>query len=246
MTDPGSVISYGGGVNSTALAVLLYGEGLRPPVVFADPGGEYPETYAYLDYFDKWLSTFGSKIVRLNPGSEFHRGRALKALEDYCLSRGIIPIMAFRWCSTEWKREPVTRWRKAVGIRKCLIAISSEERHRMFASCAENEYPLVDRGIDRAECERIISRAGLELPRKSGCFFCPYQRNSEWRRMWASDIGLWIRANAMEAAATAKMGYPVALRPDGITMGQMQNAFENQQELPLDCGERFDCYMCHT
>lgn len=42
-------------------------------------------------------------------------------------------------------------------------------------------YPLREWGIDRAECGRIITRAGLPLPPKSACFFCPAMRDVEIR-----------------------------------------------------------------
>jgi len=34
----GAMLSFGAGVNSTALAILLINEGWRGPIVFADPG----------------------------------------------------------------------------------------------------------------------------------------------------------------------------------------------------------------
>ena len=40
-------------------------------------------------------------------------------------------------------------------------------------------YPLRDWGIDRAECGRIITAAGLPLPPKSACFFCPAMHDIE-------------------------------------------------------------------
>lgn len=40
-------------------------------------------------------------------------------------------------------------------------------------------YPLREWGIDRVECGRIITRAGLPLPPKSACFFCPAMREVE-------------------------------------------------------------------
>ncbi|MGV3772715.1 MAG: hypothetical protein ACO1QB_07430 [Verrucomicrobiales bacterium] len=34
-------------------------------------------------------------------------------------------------------------------------------------------YPLIDWGWDREECKRQIAKAGLPVPPKSACFFCP-------------------------------------------------------------------------
>jgi len=47
-------ISYGAGINSTAMTLLLLSKGLRFPVVFADTGGEWPETYDFLDIFKEF------------------------------------------------------------------------------------------------------------------------------------------------------------------------------------------------
>ena len=49
-----SALSYGAGVQTTALLVLVAsGKQPRPAaVLFADTGGEHPETYAYLAEID--------------------------------------------------------------------------------------------------------------------------------------------------------------------------------------------------
>ncbi|MEM3161041.1 MAG: phosphoadenosine phosphosulfate reductase family protein, partial [Nitrososphaera sp.] len=45
------VLSYGGGVNSTALMILLVRHKLPIDyVIFADTGSERPETYTYLKH----------------------------------------------------------------------------------------------------------------------------------------------------------------------------------------------------
>ena len=54
------MVSYGGGVNSTALLISLHQH--RIPVdliLFADTGAEHPHTYAYLDIMDRWLKGHG-------------------------------------------------------------------------------------------------------------------------------------------------------------------------------------------
>jgi hypothetical protein len=40
-------------------------------------------------------------------------------------------------------------------------------------------YPLREWGLDRAACGRIITAAGLPLPPKSACFFCPSMKPAE-------------------------------------------------------------------
>ena len=49
-----NVISYGGGVDSTAMLVGLYQRGVPVDLIlFADTGGKLPETCAYLPVMDQ-------------------------------------------------------------------------------------------------------------------------------------------------------------------------------------------------
>jgi hypothetical protein len=45
----------------------------------------------------------------------------------------------------------------------------------------------------------IIARAGLPVPRKSACYFCPFHRPSEWQRLKADEPDLFAKAVALEA-----------------------------------------------
>ena len=56
-------ISFGGGVNSTALLLLLTDRGEEFETVFVNHGGDYPETYEYVDY----LRDQGFEITEVIP-----------------------------------------------------------------------------------------------------------------------------------------------------------------------------------
>jgi hypothetical protein len=54
------VVSYGMGVDSTAMLVGMHARGIRPDLIlFADTGGEKPETYAYEAVMQRWLASVG-------------------------------------------------------------------------------------------------------------------------------------------------------------------------------------------
>ena len=53
-------VSYGVGVDSTAMLIGLNRLGIRPDLIlFADTGGEMPETYEYLPIIGRWLKAQG-------------------------------------------------------------------------------------------------------------------------------------------------------------------------------------------
>ncbi len=60
--DPRSpiVVSYGGGVDSTAMLIAMHLKGIKPDlIVFSDTGDEKAETYAYIKMFTRWLRSVG-------------------------------------------------------------------------------------------------------------------------------------------------------------------------------------------
>ena len=83
------IISFGGGINSVAMTIMLYEQNEICPCVFADTLAEHPETYYYMDYFEKeFMSKYGQKIIRLSPiNSKFHYPYARRPLEEYLLEK---------------------------------------------------------------------------------------------------------------------------------------------------------------
>lgn len=230
----GEMISFGCGVNSVAMLIILVEEGWRGPIVFSDTLGEHPDTYCYLEYFEReYLGRHGLEVTRLVPGSGYHSKQASVGLEEYCLRKGIIPLLAVRWCSVEWKRDPLKRWSKAHGIDLHLLGISASEpkRERVDPSV---RYPLIERSIHRPECRRIIRRAGLLVPRKSGCFFCPGAGVKGWKLLHFEYPDLYERAIAMEETAFEHCQKWATVDPHGISLRQhRERRWEGQTQMDL-------------
>ena len=239
----GYAISFGGGVNSVAMTIMLVNEGWRGPIVFADTGAEWPETYCYMRLFEAWLAERGLTIEWLR-GTPWQSGRARLPLLDFCERKPQLPSPAFRWCTTDWKQRPCGRWLRAhPEVTEYLIGIAEDERHRR----PEDVRPLVDRHISREGCVEIIQGAGLPVPQKSGCVMCPYQRVDQWRRLWQVHPGIFARIEAIEANVIATHGC-YGLRMDGKTLARMRVAFEGQlpmfDEVDMDKLLRFQPCEC--
>ena len=66
-----------------------------------------------------------------------------------------------------------------------VVGIAADETERALPSPAKNyriEYPLIDLGLDRAACRKVIADAGLPVPIKSGCLCCPF--SPVWQHWW--------------------------------------------------------------
>ncbi len=62
----------------------------------------------------------------------------------------------------------------------------------------ENVFPLIDLRMDRQDCINVIQRAGLPVPPKSSCFFCPFHRLSVWQEMRQKQPDLFWKSAALE------------------------------------------------
>lgn len=253
----GEMLSFGGGVNSVAMAILLIEQGWRGPIVFADPGAEDPDTYCYLSSFERdWLGRYGLCVSRISPAT--HPGLYAPSyrlgLLEKCRASSIVPLMLNRWCTSEYKRRPLHKWAREHGLEVQMIGISAEEaqraRHDKMGSIAL-EYPLIDRGVGRDECRAIIRAAGLPVPPKSGCWFCPFQSLDDWRRLYELRPDLFDLAVEMDNRAIERMKehrpnpFPGQLAfKYGLPLQAIKDQWDAQLELPLMPERVYDWQMC--
>jgi hypothetical protein len=182
--DPASllVVSYGAGVDSTALLVEFVRRQIRPDyILFADTGGEKPETLAFLPLMATYLQAAGFPpitTVRYVP-RDFKHWRPYHTLEENCLTTGTLPSLAFGFksCSQKWKIAPQHRylqhqeairahWRRGGRVTQCIgfDAGPADLRRRAHRGDSGNRYydywyPLIDWGWDRARCVEEIAKA---------------------------------------------------------------------------------------
>ena len=104
------VVAYGLGVNSTAMLVEFARRDIVPDMIlFADTGGEKPETYRYMPVIQAYLKKvkFPPVVtVRYEP-----KWAAYHTLEEQCLHTGTLPSLAYggKSCSLKHKRAPQDR-----------------------------------------------------------------------------------------------------------------------------------------
>jgi len=202
-------LSYGGGVQSTAMIMLaLEGTIKRPDyVVFADTGSEMPHTYELVEVMkDKCLTA----------GLEFVTVKADQPLHERYLERGGVPVIGIRSCTGTWKVEPINRFmRSKVGmgrgrvLARSWIGITTDERRRATPSnnmWVERKYPLLDAYMSRDDCIHYLKKHEI-FAKKSGCFLCPYQHAQQWSKLKREHPDLFDLALEIERKAKATRGF---------------------------------------
>lgn len=207
------LVAFGGGTNSTAMLVGLRERGERPDLIlFSDTGGEKPHTYRHVEEVGLWCDLVGfPPIVTVRSPNT--------TLEADCLTRKTLPSIVYGWktCSQRFKGEPQEKyvnnwpaareaWARGEKISK-LVGYDADEPHRAkdyndgkYAM----RYPLIEWDWGRDECMEAITRAGLEQPGKSACFFCPSSKKDEIVDLGRRYPDLLRRAIDMEDNAELK------------------------------------------
>ena len=175
------ILALSGGKDSAALAVYMrekYPE-LELEYVFTDSGCELPETYEYLERIRAVLNI---DITVINAEKDF----------DYWLKyyKGVLPSPQNRWCTRHLKLKPFEEY-LGQSLSYSYVAIRADEQHREgYQNKKGNiipQYPFIDNRIVLQDVINILEESGLGLPayykwrKRSGCFFCFFQTDDEWR-----------------------------------------------------------------
>lgn len=168
-------VAFSGGVDSTALALLMPDAEL----VFTDTGWEFPHVYEHLDKFEK---VTGRKVLRLKnvsyPGG----------IPEYIKTYRFMPSHGARWCTSKFKILPIEKL--LLEDDTLCIAIRADEPATRGNWADYAKYPLRDKGMARIDCVKLCVENKL-LPRypiyaaRGGCIGCFYKRKSEVQAMAA-------------------------------------------------------------
>ena len=220
-----TVLSLGGGVQSS-VAALMAADGLLRPrpdfAIFADTGWEPDGVYRHLE----WL-----RDVLPFPVKRVQRGDLLAGVNSTGQRFSSVPVfvkslsgkagIARRQCTREYKLSPIEaelRDLLGLGYRQAVpdgvyvelwIGISTDEAAlRMKASrerWIEHRWPLVELGYSRDDCRAWFAERwpGRVLPR-SACIGCPYHTDAEWAEMKRGDPRSWADAIFVDDALRAE------------------------------------------
>lgn len=274
---PLRVFSSGAGTQSTA-TVVLQANGVIEPFdlhIFANVGNdsEHPKTLAYLhDHLIPYAQRHGIEIVVTTKKARVPERATLYQSLLYDRKSTRIPMrfktgkQGNRSCTVDYKVLPV---RREISARKpeyveLGIGFSTDEMRRVIRKQTDwhnvehgrrvpfmqrYTFPLVEAGVSRADCARIVTDAGLPPAPRSACFFCPFTKRAEWLRMKREEPEQFEQCCALEEAINANRALegrePVYFHPDArplrIAVGDQLTLFDIYDDADSECQNH-----CHT
>jgi len=266
-------ISYGGGVQSTALLVLAAQRRIDFPLFLMANVGDDSEHPATLEYVHNvatpYAEAHGLELVILD---RKRRDGSTETLWGRLMAEGSrslpIPVRmsngapGTRSCTADFKirvigKEVKRRGASADDPATVGIGISLDEIERANTRRVEAHerivYPLIGIGEDtglklnRLDCARVIRNAGLPVPPKSSCFFCPFHRMTAWADLARETPDLFDKAALLEDTLNARRD---ALGKDHVYLTRygrpLREVVDTEQELlPLADGA-CDSGWCFT
>jgi 3'-phosphoadenosine 5'-phosphosulfate sulfotransferase (PAPS reductase)/FAD synthetase len=190
-------LSFGAGVNSTALLLLLTDQGEDFETIFVNHGGDYPETYEYVTY----LREHGFEITEIKPPAYC----GCTTIEQYIRKYKFLPGVFSRWCTEHFKVIPFQKYIETPAV--VFLGYSYDEKQRAERRTKKHkeendityEYSLIDLKISRDSCISVIREHNLKIPPRSTCYFCPFQSKQQIRELFLFHRDLYERVVELEA-----------------------------------------------
>ena len=173
--DMTHIVALSGGKDSTALALRLADVDPRDYLYFCTPtGDELPDMEAHWEKLERLLN---APIIRLKyPGG-------FKAL---CKNQKCLPNFRMRFCTRILKIEVAERFYRE--HQPCLIYVGlradEEGRDGSYSEEFQHRYPLREWGWGISEVLIYLKSKGIEIPRRTDCARCFWQRIDEWWSLW--------------------------------------------------------------
>jgi hypothetical protein len=181
-----SFISFSGGVESSAMAVLFGG---KANAIFADTGFEHDVIYDRIEKVEKSVRDFhGNDFTIIKIANENY------TLPQYIAKSKFYPSFKQRFCTRLFKIEPIDQYLSQFtdGV-ELMIGLNSEEQglrtgNHGNLSFVNYSYPLIENNINRKKCEEILNSLGLHpnfpsYMKRGGCKGCYYKSRKEYEAM---------------------------------------------------------------
>lgn len=192
-----TVIALSGGKDSTAMALRLQETepDMERVVICTPTGNELPVMF---DHWRKIAGMLDTELVPLMAG----------ALVSAIRTEGMIPNFRARWCTRKLKIEPYQAFlqqlvKKHDRVISC-VGIRADEPARESGDYSdvigvESRFPLREWGWTKADVLKYLMARDVEIPPRTDCALCFYQRLGEWWDLYRFHPDLYAEGERLEA-----------------------------------------------
>ena len=218
------IISFGAGVQSTALLIMACDGTLKKlgynvkHAIFANTGDEPKRVLDNYKFMKKYANKYGVEVHMTS------NGNIVEDVNKFCETGQRVPSLPYftrdietnelgmlmRQCTSDYKIVAVDRFirRELLNLKKGqripkdilvrkIIGISVDEFQRIKESPNKwhtNHYPLFNLEWDRSKCLVYIEEKIGTIPTSSECIICPFHSDEYWKNMKLNYKGDWNHA----------------------------------------------------
>jgi len=193
-----------GDASAVAAKLAVEKHGDRCEVLYCDTFAyEHPDNRRFFDDVQKWIGV-EIKILR----SEKYRD----IYDVFEKTRWLVGVGGAR-CTTELKKNVRKAYQEVDDIH--VFGFTSEEQSRVDRFWKENhelyaEFPLLEAGLTKRDCHRIVRDAGIEVPamyklgyKNNNCIGCVKGQSGYWNKIRVDFPEAFDRMAAMERTLNA-------------------------------------------
>lgn len=206
--------------------------GARCEVAYCDTFAyEHPDNRRFFADVERWL---GRKITVLG-STEY-----TDIFDVFRRTRWLVGVKGAR-CTTELKKNVRKAYQRVDDVH--VFGFTADEQHRIDQMRRENpelyvEFPLMEAGITKADCHRMVREAGIELPamyrmgyKNNNCIGCVKGQAGYWNKIRVDFPESFTRMALMER----EIGAAICKR-EGSINGVRWRERVFLDELPPDAG----------
>lgn len=239
-----NILAFSGGKDSTALALRWHELGEPAVLLFTPTGDELPELAAHIQ---RVLEHTGFELV--TPPCKHD----LFTLIDEWQA---LPNWRQRWCTRALKIEPCVAWMTRLNAtwhpplteHRLLVGLRADEEARkgLYSDQIRTCFPMQDWGWDLERVHGYLRNRGVQVPERTDCSLCFFQRLPEWYELWEKHPDRYQRGVELEQQtghtfrSEGRDSWPAALaemrelfergrKPIGIADRDQLNLFDDDE-----------------
>ena len=182
-----TIVAFSGGKDSTEMALRMRELGEDFDLFFTPTGDELPELFDHLHHMEQLL---GQRII--TPRN--------RTLEEWIYEYKGLPNWRQRWCTRLIKILPCQAYLKAHPGSTLCVGLRHDEplRSGLYGSFATYRYPLREWGWNIGDVKRYVAAMGVDVPARTDCACCFFQRIIDWYNLWLEHPAEYARSEGYE------------------------------------------------